>query len=177
MTSLRLFAFSVLVALLAALPAVTLPVPARAAEGEDCDRAAWPLAAERAQLAAPVRTLENGARLVLPTDGAVGLALVPAAAGSLPHPPGRTPEEGTTAAAVLLDVPGPERVWQITVSAAAWIDLFAGEKSLTPMAFTGVHACPGVRKSLRFRLPPGAVTLQVTGASGARIALVAAPVP
>lgn len=177
MATLRSFAFSVLTLLLAAPPPATLPAAALAAEGEDCDRAAWPLAAERALLATPARTLETGARLALPADGAVAIALGPLAAAGLPHPPGRPPEDGTTAGAIVLDVPGPERVWQITVSASAWIDLFAGGRPLAPVAFTGVHACPGVRKSLRFRLPPGPVTLEVTGAHGDRIALVAAPAP
>lgn len=145
---------------------------------EDCDGAAWPLAAERAALAAlPAQAATSGARMALPVAGAIALTLAPAASAGLPHPPGRPPPPGTTAGFLTLDVPEPGRVWQITLSAAGWVDVFANGRALDPVAFTGLHACPGVRKSLRFSLPPGPAVLQISGAGTAGLGLVVVPAP
>ncbi|ABS66682.1 conserved hypothetical protein; putative exported protein [Xanthobacter versatilis] len=143
---------------------------------EDCDRAAWPLATDRARLAAPgLRPVRNGDTLVLPNDSALRFILVPQAGANLPVRP-RHGEEGAFAGVVDLKVPPPERVWQVTVSANTWIDVVVSGRPLTPVAFTGVHACPGLRKSLRFRIPDGDVRLQVSGAEGARLDLLITPV-
>ncbi|MFG1372591.1 hypothetical protein V5F32_10490 [Xanthobacter oligotrophicus] len=147
-----------------------------AAPAQDCDRAAWPLAADRARLSAPgLRPVRNGDVLILPLDSALRFILVPQAGANLPVPP-RKGEEGAFAGVVDLKVPAPERVWQVTVSVNAWIDVVVDGRPLTPVAFTGVHACPGLRKSLRFRIPGGDVRLQASGAEGARLDLLITPV-
>lgn len=71
--------------------------------------------------------------------------------------------------------PDSERVWQITVSAPAWIDVVVDGAALAPVAFTGGHACPDVRKSLRHRIPQGQATLQVSGAVADCLRLVVRP--
>ncbi|MET3353245.1 UNVERIFIED_ORG: hypothetical protein ABID33_001141 [Xanthobacter viscosus] len=142
---------------------------------EDCERAAWPLAADRALLSAPdPRRVTPGDTLVLPLDGALRLGLVPQVGANLPVPP-RRGDGGTFAGVMDLKVPPPERVWQVTVSANAWIDVVVDGRPLTPIAFTGVHACPGLRKSLRFGIPSGDVRLQVSGVEGAWLDLVITP--
>lgn len=143
---------------------------------QDCDRAAWPLEADRARLSAPgLRSVGSGDVLILPLDSALRFVLVPQAGANLPVPP-RKGEEGGFAGAVTLKIPPPERVWQVTVSANAWIDVVVDGQALTPLAFTGVHACPGLRKSLRFRIPGGDVRLQVSGVEGARLDFLITPV-
>lgn len=139
--------------------------------GEDCATAAWPLASARTRLAAPVRTVEAGGRLSLPLAGAVALVLSDRASVALPFPPTRQGREAWAGFA-RLTVPPPGGDYQITVSEGAWLDVFAEGKPLAPLAFTGVHACPGVRKSLRFRLPPGEAVLVVSDAVGASLGLV-----
>lgn len=178
-------AAATLFAALTAAMLVPLPGPAARAQpagaaAEDCRLAAWPLEAERAQLSAPgLRKVGSGERLALPLDGAVELDLVPQAAATLPHPPHAAGEGGSGgpafAGVFALDVPDAGRVWQITLSASAWIDVLVEGRALDPVAFTGVRACPGVRKSLRFRMPQGQMTLQVSGAAGERLRLLAAP--
>ncbi len=162
-----------LVFLMLLSPALAAAPPVARAEtaGEDCAKAAWPLASARTRLAAPVRTVEAGGRLSLPLEGAVKLALSDRASVALPFPPtrqGRDPQAGF----VRLAVPPPGGDYQITVSDGAWLDVFVEGKPLAPLAFTGVHACPGVRKSLRFRLPPGEAVLVVSDAVGASLGLV-----
>lgn len=145
---------------------------------EDCDRARWPLAADRARLAAPdLMEVASGARLAPGggEGGAVRLVLQPGAA--LAHPAGRAPAAGTGSGFLRLDVPEPGGVWQVTLDAAAWVDVFVDGRPLDPTAFTGVHACPGVRKSLRFALTPGPAILQISGAQVKAVSIAIIPVP
>ena len=151
----------------AAMIALALAPEAGAQPADDCARAAWPLDGARAALAAPgVPELDSGASLHLPRAGAVALRLVPLPDAALPHAPTRPPGE-PLAGVLRLSVPGPARLWQVTISAPAWVDLFVGGRPLAPEAFTGVRACPGVRKSLRFRLPAGEALLEITDARDA----------
>ncbi|UDQ90429.1 hypothetical protein LJE71_05330 [Xanthobacter autotrophicus] len=143
--------------------------------GEDCGKAAWPLASARTRLASPLRTVEPGGRLSLPLEGAVTLALSDRASAALPFQPTRRGRE-SQAGFARITVPPPGGDYQITVSDGAWLDVFADGKPLAPLAFTGVHTCPGVRKSLRFRLPAGEAVLVVTDAAGAGLAMVIDPV-
>lgn len=77
-----------------------------------------------------------------------------------------------------LAAPQPGGVFQIRVPEGARLDVFAGGEALSPLAFTGVHACRGVRKSLRFRPPPspGEATLVVTDAAKSGFGFVIDPV-
>lgn len=158
-------------AAVAAVPAVAAAEPG----GEDCGKAAWPLASARTRLAAPVRTVEVGGRLSLPLEGAVTLDLSDRASAALPFPPTRQGRE-SRAGFARIAVPPPGGDYQITVSDGAWLDVFADGRPLAPLAFTGVHACPGVRKSLRFRLPAGEAVLVVTDAAGSGLGMVIDPV-
>ncbi|WP_155942507.1 hypothetical protein [Rhodomicrobium vannielii] len=54
-------------------------------------------------------------------------------------------------------------VYQVTLSKHAWIDVVQGDKSAETVAFTGRGECPIVRKSVRFELGEGPVTLMVVG--------------
>ncbi|MDI4665335.1 hypothetical protein K9U40_13505 [Xanthobacter autotrophicus] len=152
----------------AAVAAIFGPVAAGraqpAAPAEDCDTAAWPLAADRARLAASrPKDVRPGEALALPLEGAVALHLVAQAGANLPLAPSKG-DARSFAGVVAVQVPGSERLWQITVSGPSWIDVVVDGRPLEPVAFTGLHACPGVRKSLRFKIPPGLVQLQASGA-------------
>lgn len=109
-------------ALSAAAGAAPGPVLAQPA-AEDCDRPGWPLASARIRLAVPERTVEPGGRLVRPLEGAVMLSV--SAAAPLPYRPTRQ-ARGPGAAFVRIAVPPPGGVFQITVSEAAWLDVFSG---------------------------------------------------
>ena len=51
----------------------------------------------------------------------------------------------------------------VTVSDYAWIDLVQNDAYLKPKGFSGVTGCNGARKSVRFDLSAGPVTIQVSG--------------
>lgn len=162
---------AIVCAAVSAAPVIAKAEPA----GEDCGKAAWPLASARTRLASPLRTVEPGGRLSLPLEGAVTLALSDRASAALPFQPTRRGRE-SQAGFARISVPPPGGDYQITVSDGAWLDVFADGKPLAPLAFTGVRACPGVRKSLRFRLLAGEAVLVVTDAAGAGLAMVIDPV-
>jgi hypothetical protein len=65
--------------------------------------------------------------------------------------------------------------YQVTASAEAWIDVIQDGKSLASTAHSGRPHCPDVRKSVRFDLQTGAVTIQVSGVDSKLIKLAILP--
>ncbi len=66
--------------------------------------------------------------------------------------------------------------YQITASAEGWIDVIQHGKALTSTAHSGRRDCLDVRKSVRFDLHSGAVTIQVSGVESKLIKLAILPV-
>lgn len=153
----------------------TVPLVDSAAQAEsDCARAAWSLEAERARLdASSLPVIESGG--VLDPQGAAILALRPRSEVTFAHPPERADAEpGSFAGRFSILVPRAG-LWQITLSGAAWVDVVAQGRLVPAVAFTGVHRCPGVRKSLRFQLAAGNATLQLSGAADERLRIALTP--
>lgn len=151
-------------ALMAAAPAV-------AAEGEGCDAAAWSLAADGGRLSHVSTPQLSGGTLALAAPTALVLKLAPTAEARLPFPPGRPPAPETFAGTVSLQLPPGGGIVQVTLAQAAWIDLIREGEALSPVAFTGVRNCPLARKSVRFRVPAGTWSLQLSGAATSSLAL------
>lgn len=137
----------------------------------------WPLERESAAIAAASGTapLANGAHVRLERFQALTLALQPPAeppghlTGQSPNrviePP--TGHEGYIL--VMVDAPG---LYQVTLAEAAWVDVVQRGLFLPAAAFTQAKDCPGVQKSLRFDLKPGAGLLRISRALGPRITFV-----
>ncbi len=132
---------------------------AMAADG-GCDAFKWPVAREQALFAAAPAT-QSGAALA--AGEAADLALEPVDAVSYTVPPERAPAAGTFGATASVTVP-PEGELQISLSGEAWIDVIQDGHATKSAAFSGVKTCPGIRKSVRFKLTPGAATIQLSGA-------------
>ncbi len=66
--------------------------------------------------------------------------------------------------------------YQVTLSEDAWIDLIQNGKALDLSAETINPGCSDARKSMRFRLEQGPLTVQVTGAASSQIRLAILPV-
>ena len=85
---------------------------------------------------------------------------------SVPYalPPGRQPKIANSYGGFVLisNVPKAGQ-YQITASAEGWIDVIQDGKPLASMAHSGRRDCPDVRKSVRFDLQSGAVTIRVSG--------------
>ncbi len=125
-----------------------------------CDAFKWPVAREQALFpAAPAA--QSGA--VLTVGQAVDLSLAAVDTISFDVPPDHAPAAGTFGATASVTVP-PEGELQFSLSDEAWIDVVQDGKTVKSSAFSGVKTCPGIRKSVRFKLSAGPATVQLSGA-------------
>lgn len=92
-------------------------------------------------------------------------------------PPGRPPKIAKSSGGLVVisnvQQAGP---YQITATAEGWIDVVQDGKALASTAHSGRRDCPDVRKSVRFDLQTGAVTIQVSGVDSKLIKLAILPV-
>ena len=167
--------------LLALGPALGLCVaglaPARAEEAPAaCGDFAWSVARERAAFGKPdLPDHPSGSALPAGAE-AVRVALKPEAEAALPVASDRPGKPGTFAGFVTTTVPAAG-TYQLTLSDAAWVDVSQdGRTTLKPTAHSGKAGCPEVRKSLRFALRAGAVTIEVSNVPAGRVTLGLLPV-
>lgn len=153
--------------LLVAAAASLAGFAASAAESGGCGRFAWDLGAERDLLAAASAPASG---LVSP-PAAFRLALGPAETAALPKPPppDAKPRPGL-AGAIPLSI-AEAGTYRVTLSGEAWIDAVQHDAFLNAEAFSGVGDCPGIRKSVKFRLDPGTLLLQIRGSAADVIAV------
>ncbi|RUU12084.1 hypothetical protein EOD23_08560 [Mesorhizobium sp. USDA-HM6] len=125
-----------------------------------CDAFKWPITREQALFpAAPAA--QSGAALTV--GQAMDFALVAVDTISFEVPPERAPAAGTFGATANVTVP-PEGELQFSLSDEAWIDVVQDGHAVKSTGFSGVKTCPGVRKSVRFKLSAGLATVQLSGA-------------
>jgi hypothetical protein len=164
--------------LMAAAVIASLAAPAQADEPKGCEAFKWPVKHEAELLQAPGKpTLQSGASA---TAGgpAFDLKLVDFDAAALPKPPERSPKiKPSQAGFVSFSAPPAAGAYQITLSAAAWIDIVQNGNYIKPSAFSGATDCPGVRKSVRVTLAASPFTLQISSTRGPSIGIVITPVP
>ena len=153
--------------LLAALAPLLAAAPARA----DCDHFKWSVARERAWFAAsPAALPTTGGQA---TAGA-GYKVTLAKDVKLPVAPQRAPKPDTFAAVLSAPKLAPG-LYQITLSAEAWVDVAENGKLVQSTAFSGQSDCPGVRKSVRFPLGAGPATIEISNAGADSILFALAP--
>ncbi|WP_334149606.1 hypothetical protein [Hyphomicrobium sp.] len=177
----HLIAAIVLTAGLAAVPAYAQDAPAAnapAANAETCEFL-WPLETEMGWMrAAEAEKAASGATLArLPDDKAVELALKPTSEVAFPAKPTRTPKAGdakTFGGFVNVETAEAAHV-QVTLSAHAWIDVVQNGKPLEATAHTGAMGCPVARKSVRFEVGAGPLTIQLSGADTETIRIAVRP--
>ena len=147
----------------------------KATDGAPCQQFAWSVNREMALFGAPAQeTVQTGAELSGPDRG-FSLALQAQDKVHFVEKPERKPRsEVPKAGIVSFTVPKPG-VYQVTLSADAWIDLIQDGRSLRSLGSTGKRDCPEVRKSVRFDLHPGRATLQLSDASADSIKVAILP--
>lgn len=125
-----------------------------------CDAFKWPVAREQALFpAAPAA--QSGVALTV--GQAVDFSLAAVDTISFEVPPDREPAVGTFGATASVTVP-PDGELQFSLSDDAWIDVVQDGRTVKLAAFSGVKTCPGIRKSVRFKLSAGPATVQLSGA-------------
>jgi hypothetical protein len=161
---------------IASVFAATLAAFAAAAQDNAaCGQFDWSVQREQALFSAPnLQTAASGSELLL-AGGAITLTLKPGGEVAYAVPPARQPKNADSYGGVIASTVPKAGTYQVTASAEAWIDVIQNGKAATSTAHTGKRDCPGVRKSVRFSLEPGAVTIQVSGVSDASIKLALLP--
>ncbi|MET3523160.1 hypothetical protein ABID25_005020 [Mesorhizobium abyssinicae] len=135
---------------------------AMAADG-GCDAFKWPVAREQALFAA-APAAQSGAALTV--GQAMDFTLAAVDTVSFEVPPDRAPAAGTFGATASIVVP-PEGELQVSLSDEAWIDIVQDGHAVKSAGFSGVKTCPGIRKSVRFKLSAGPATVQLSGSKKA----------
>jgi hypothetical protein len=145
-------------------------LPAAAQEGEGCGSFKWELSAEREILSRADLPAVESSRPVMP-GAAFALQLRPIDEAALSMPPERAPKQPANRGGYVTFTVDKEQTIQVTLADFAWIDLIKGSTYLSPVSFTGAHGCPGVRKSVRFDVQPGTLTLQVSDVATPTLAI------
>lgn len=158
-------------ALLTVALAICCIGPAAAEDPPACASFAWSVARDRAAFAASdLPGLASGSALPGGT-GAAQVSLKPAADVALPVQSERAAKPGTFAGFITASVPSAG-TYQLTLSEEAWIDVSQdGRTTLMPERISGKAGCPEVRKSLRFALDAGPVTIEIGRAPSQQIKL------
>jgi tungstate transport system substrate-binding protein len=130
-----------------------------------CQQFAWPLDREISLFAMPdLQTVETGSTPSAMQPGFI-LRLEPQQKVSFVERPERGMRfEGANAGVVSLSIQRAG-LYQVTLSADAWIDLIQDNHPLRSLGSTGRRNCPAVRKSVRFHLHSGSAVLQLSNVS------------
>jgi hypothetical protein len=148
-------------------PALLLPLNAYAAESGGCESFAWPITTELQWLnAAESEPVASGSTLKEPPAKAISLSLLPMDKVTFPVAPTsrRTNGNGERYGGVVtFDSAGDPGIYQVSLPMAGWIDVVQDGKALKSAAHTGKKDCDGVRKSVRFDIGPGPVTIEISG--------------
>lgn len=157
-----------LVGIAACLMLVATPLSAAAEQAAGCDEFLWPLATEIAWFQADTsETVASGAKLAtLPADKAIALDLVPMPEATLPAKPTSTPKPGDTekfGGFVTIEAFPQPGAYQVAISASGWLDVVQNGTALEAIAHTGAPRCNLLRKSVRFEIGAGPVSVQVSG--------------
>jgi hypothetical protein len=130
------------------------------ADDAGCAAFKWPVTREQALFPAATAA-QSGAALTV--GQAVDFTLAAVDTISFAVPPEHAPAAGTFGATASVAVP-PEGELQISLSDEAWVDVVQGGHAMKSVDFSGVKTCPGIRKSVRFKLVGGPATVQFSGA-------------
>jgi len=157
-----------LVGIAACLMLATTTLSARAEQATGCDEFLWPLATEIAWFQADAsEKAASGAKLAaLPEGKAIALDLLPMPEATLPAKPTSTPKDGDAekfgGVVTIESFPEPG-AYQIAISASGWLDVVQNGTTLEAIAHTGSPQCNVLRKSVRFEIGAGPVSVQVSG--------------
>lgn len=163
----------VLSAIISALFSIPLAFAAAAAGSGGCSAFDWPLDVEQTWFSADTKeSVASGSALEGIPEKAFALKLDATSAVKFPIAPTGQPKakDGQTFGGSVsfgnITKPG---IYQVTLSGAGWVDIIQNGAALKPVAHTGMKDCPAIRKSVRFDLSAGDLTLEVSGSSEASI--------
>ena len=156
----------------------SLALAGQALADDGCDKFAWSVTEERGLFSAGAKpSVDSGTTLTsLPTNAFV-LKLKPSAAVPWVLPPERDRSAaGSFGGIVDLPPPAQAGIYQITLSADAWVDVAQDNRYARAVGSSGRSDCEGLRKSLRIELRQLPLTLQFSGIPADTITVAIKPV-
>jgi len=155
---------AVSVALLGAVPALAADAP--------CSKFSWPVDRELALLQASRVDTATGS--VLTANAPLALTLVLAKGAALPTPSQKAADPALFAGFATLTVP-KQGDYLISLSANSWIDAAQNGHRVDSNAHSGDPNCQGLRKSVRFTLEQGPLTIEISNNPAGRIDVAVTP--
>ena len=150
-----------------AAAACLVPLNAYAAEPGGCETFAWAIATELQWLkAADSEAVASGATLKEPPAKAIALSLLPMEQVKFTADQSRRRKEADKTqfgGAVTFENVGEPGIYQISLPIRSWVDVVQDGKTLKSAAHTSKTDCDGVRKSIRFAMGQGPVTVEISG--------------
>jgi hypothetical protein len=141
----------------------------------DCTGFKWPLDTELAWFAAGGDVAaKNGDELAEVPAKAIALTLKPSKSVKLPVAAGvKEGAVGSDTFSGWVSFPAGVKpgLYQVTISADAWIDLVQNGALVHSKGFTGRRECDVLHKSVRYEIGPGPVSIQITGAPSEKVRL------
>jgi hypothetical protein len=152
--------------------------PAAAQTNDACDQFAWPISREQKLFNSTPVELRSGETLKLSSAAAATVRLRKISDVAFSRAPERSPKNPDSFAGVIeIDsIPEPG-LYQLTASEEAWFDVIQNDAFVKSVEHSGKRGCPGVRKSVRFRLTKGLTIVQFSGAEADTIKFAILPVP
>ncbi len=150
--------------------------PLKAQDKPACQQFEWSIGREQALFdAAGLTPVPSGSKLDNIGSG-VALQLQPNASVAFILPPERQPKQSDSFGGVVFFADVPKAgLYQVTLSGEAWLDVIQDGKALASTAHSGKRGCEAVRKSVRFELHPGALTVQLSGSTAKTIKVAVLP--
>lgn len=147
--------------------------PSFAAGTGGCESFDFPLTTELQWMKADaVSNITSGATLAAPPTGAVAVTLEPTGQVKFAVPPtGKAKNKPEDSFAGLVTVSGVTEagLYQVSLSGPGWVDVIQNGVALKSGAHTGKSDCEGLRKSVRFDLAAGPITIQLSDVPASQI--------
>jgi hypothetical protein len=141
----------------------------------DCTGFKWPLDTELAWFAAGGDVAaKSGDELADVPAKAIAVTLKPSKTVTLPVSAGvKDAAVGSDTFSGWVSFPAGVKpgLYQVTISADAWIDVVQNGALVHSKGFTGRRECDVVHKSVRYEIAPGPVSIQITGAPSEKVRL------
>lgn len=153
---------------------------AGSASPDGCGDFLWPLETEIAWFDADTseKSASGVSLAALPSDKAITLALEPMPEVKLAAKPTSTPktdDDKKFGGFVIIEkFPAPGH-YQVAISGSGWLDVVQNGATLESTAHTGSPKCDRLRKSVRFEIGEGPVSIQVSGSPSDSIKIAVRP--
>lgn len=140
---------------------------AGAAEPGDCISFAWPIATEIEWLkAADTQAVASGETLDARPQKAIALSLLPTSnVKFVIGPPAKRKNASAETFGGIVQFAGAHEAgtYQISLPKRGWIDVVQNGKALVSTAHSSKTGCDALRKSVRFDIPPGPFSIELSG--------------